>query len=96
MKKYFIYFFWQLFLFLFLISVPSANPQSEINSIGSFEQDLPSYWTKGNEPSGTTLSWATDRIQVNGEITKDRKDRNRRLSIMGIREYGRFVVTKTL
>ncbi|MCL4548682.1 MAG: T9SS type A sorting domain-containing protein, partial [Bacteroidetes bacterium] len=33
----------------------------QISGIGSFEGELPSYWTKGTEPSGSTLTWATDQ-----------------------------------
>ncbi len=56
-----------------------------INQIGSFEQNLPSYWTKGNEPSGTTLSWATDEFTSMGRSLKIEKTRNGGLSIMGSR-----------
>jgi hypothetical protein len=47
--------------------------QSGINGIGSFEQDLPSYWTKGAEPSGATLSWATDEFRSMGKSLKIEK-----------------------
>ncbi|MCK5591540.1 MAG: hypothetical protein KAI72_06260, partial [Candidatus Pacebacteria bacterium] len=33
----------------------------EVSGIGSFEQDLPSYWTKGSEPGTSTLVWAEDQ-----------------------------------
>ena len=44
-----------LFGLLFLFpNVSSA--QWNANLIGGFESDLPSYWTKGGEPGGSTLS----------------------------------------
>ncbi|MCJ7554840.1 MAG: hypothetical protein MUO34_13270, partial [Ignavibacteriaceae bacterium] len=62
MKKNSNIFRWWICLFsIMLIIVP--NPllaQSAINEVGSFEQDMPSYWTKGAEPSGSTLEWAQD------------------------------------
>lgn len=36
--------------------------QDNVNTIGLFEQDLPAYWTKGSEPSGSSLSWAKDEF----------------------------------
>ncbi len=48
-------------------------PQSGINSVGGFEQDLPSYWTKGAEPSNSTLSWATDESRSLGKSLKIEK-----------------------
>jgi hypothetical protein len=41
-----------------------------ISEIGSFEQGLPSYWTKGSEPGGATLSWATDDSRSMGRSLK--------------------------
>ncbi len=41
-----------------------------ISEIGSFEQALPSYWTKGAEPIGSTLSWATDESRSMGKSLK--------------------------
>ncbi len=46
----------------------------EISAIGSFEQDLPSYWTKGSEPSGASLSWASDQSMSMGRSLKIEKD----------------------
>ena len=45
-----------------------------ISSIGSFEQDLPSYWMKGSEPSGASLSWASDQSLSMGRSLKIEKD----------------------
>ncbi len=44
-----------------------------INDIGSFEQSLPSYWTKGSEPNGSTLTWATDESLSMGKSLKIEK-----------------------
>ena len=44
-----------------------------INEIGSFEQTLPSYWTKNSEPDGSTLSWATDEFLSMGKSLKIEK-----------------------
>ena len=43
---------------------------SQINNNGGFESQLPSYWTIGNMPSGTTLSWATDQFRSMGHSLK--------------------------
>ena len=53
---------WWICLFsIMLIIVPNPlQAQSEMNLVGSFEQTDPSYWTKGAEPSGSTLEWAQD------------------------------------
>ena len=45
----------------------------DINAIGSFEQTLPSYWNKGTEPSGATLTWATDQFRSMGKSLKIEK-----------------------
>jgi hypothetical protein len=42
----------------------------DLNAVGSFESSLPSYWTKGNEPSGASLSWATDQYKSSGHSLK--------------------------
>ena len=43
---------WMIGLTIILLSanVKPLLAQSGINDYGSFEQDLPSYWTKGSEP----------------------------------------------
>ena len=56
-------------ILILLFQLP-VMAQNGINEIGSFEQDLPSYWTKGNEPSGATLSWATDQFLSMGRSLK--------------------------
>jgi hypothetical protein len=45
----------------------------QISGIGSFESDLPSYWTKGNEPAGATLTWATDQYRSKDHSLKIEK-----------------------
>jgi hypothetical protein len=59
-----------LCLFMLIASQANLFPQSGINEFGSFEQGLPSYWTKGTEPSGATLSWATDDSRSMGRSLK--------------------------
>jgi hypothetical protein len=54
------------------IQIP-VQAQSGINEFGSFEQQLPSYWTKGAEPSGSKLSWATDQFRSMGKSLKIEK-----------------------
>ncbi|OGU71298.1 MAG: hypothetical protein A2V93_07190 [Ignavibacteria bacterium RBG_16_34_14] len=63
---------WIGFLSVIIFQIPLLA-QSGINSIGSFEQNLPSYWTKGAEPSGSTLSWATDEFRSMGRSLKIEK-----------------------
>jgi hypothetical protein len=41
-----------------------------ITTEGSFEDKLPSYWTKGAEPAGATLTWATDESHNLGRSLK--------------------------
>ncbi|MBU2444292.1 MAG: hypothetical protein KJ666_01795, partial [Bacteroidetes bacterium] len=60
---------WFLLTTIFL-AFSSVYSQSNINQIGSFEQDLPSYWTKGSEPGGSTLSWAKDQSRSMGRSLK--------------------------
>jgi hypothetical protein len=63
---------WMGFLSIILIQI-GLFAQSGINQIGSFEQSLPSYWTKGAEPSGATLTWATDQFRSMGKSLKIEK-----------------------
>jgi hypothetical protein len=65
---------------MFITFTLSASAQ--LSSIGGFEGDMPSYWTKGAEPTGSTLAWATDEFRSMGKS----------LGSMGIREYGRLLV----
>ena len=45
----------------------------EIANVGGFESSLPAFWTKGNEPSGATLTWATDQFLSMGHSLKIEK-----------------------
>ena len=42
----------------------------DLNEIGGLEDPLPSYWTVGSQPSGSTVSWATDEFQSMGHSLK--------------------------
>ena len=46
----------------------------KISEIGSFEQELPSYWTKGKEPGGSTLTWSNDEYISMGRSLKIQKN----------------------
>ncbi|MCH7769964.1 MAG: T9SS type A sorting domain-containing protein [Bacteroidetes bacterium] len=61
---------WGVMPILLLILVSAGNIRAQISSIGGFEGDLPSYWTKGAEPSGSTLEWATDQSRSMGRSLK--------------------------
>ena len=63
---------WIILLSMIFIQV-SLEAQNGINGVGSFEQDLPSYWTKGSEPDGSTLTWATDEFRSMGRSLKIEK-----------------------
>jgi virulence-associated protein VapD len=66
--------YWRLGILILLLLLPvSIQAQSGINEFGSFEQMLPSYWTKGAEPGGATLSWATDQSRSMGRSIKIQK-----------------------
>ena len=68
--KLFQFTFWLLLAVFGVVLLAQGNA----NTIGSFEQDLPSYWTKGSEPSGSTLSWATDEYLSMGRSLKISKE----------------------
>ncbi len=61
-------FLWGILPILFLILFVPAKVDAQY--IGGFEGDLPSYWTKGAEPSGSTLEWATDQFRSMGKSLK--------------------------
>jgi hypothetical protein len=63
-------FLWGILPILFLILFIPANVNAQLSSIGGFEGDMPSYWTKGAEPSGSTLEWATDQFHSLGKSLK--------------------------
>ena len=63
--------YWLFCIVFAVILFPAViKAQAGINSIGSFESDLPSYWTKGTEPAGATLSWASDQSRSLGKSLK--------------------------
>ncbi|MBU2494486.1 MAG: hypothetical protein KJ571_17825, partial [Bacteroidetes bacterium] len=62
------------FIVLLSASIFPLFAQSGINEYGSFEQDLPSYWTKGSEPGGATLTWAKDEFVSMGRSLKIEKN----------------------
>ena len=57
------------FILVLAVIIP-LQAQSGINEFGSFEQQLPSYWTKGAVPGGATLTWATDESHSMGRSLK--------------------------
>jgi len=70
---------WSIILLItfFLFSSIKMFSQTGITGIGSFEGELPSYWTIGADPSGSTLEWATDQSRSMGKslkITKEATD----------------------
>ncbi len=50
-----------------------ADAQSKLDQIGGFEGNLPAFWTMGNQPSGSTLTWATDQFKSMGHSIKIEK-----------------------
>ncbi len=58
----------------FTVLVSPVLLLADINSIGSFEGDMPSYWTKGSVPGGSTLEWATDASRNMGRSLKITKE----------------------
>jgi len=54
---------------LFVILFSNVKAQT-VTELGGFETDMPSYWTKGTEPSGTKLEWATDQSRNLGRSLK--------------------------
>ena len=60
---------WLVLLTVFVAWSGNAQP-ANLTSIGGFEGSLPSYWTKGNQPAGATLSWATDQFRSMGHSLK--------------------------
>jgi len=61
---------WGIIPILFLILFIPANVNAQSGYFGGFEGDLPSYWMKGAEPSGSTLEWATDQSRSMGTSLK--------------------------
>ena len=61
MKKLGLTFGCLLAVFLALTSFNQVFAQNMLNEIGGFEGTLPAYWNIGNQPTGSTLTWATDQ-----------------------------------
>src|SRR3990172_8007001 len=53
-----------------LFSMDARAQVININTTGNFEGVLPGYWTKGNDPGGNTLTWATDQSRSLGRSLK--------------------------
>ncbi|MDE3056375.1 MAG: T9SS type A sorting domain-containing protein [Bacteroidota bacterium] len=53
-----------------ILSTAVLAQEGALNTIGGFESSLPSYWTIGNQPSGSTVSWATDQYRSLGHSLK--------------------------
>jgi hypothetical protein len=60
---------WPVLLVTFATGLAFAQA-TDLPSVGGFEGTLPSYWTMGNQPSGATLSWATDQFRSLGHSLK--------------------------
>ena len=73
MERFFKHLSWGIFatvIFMLLVGPSKLFAQYKIKDIGGFEYDMPSYWTKGSEPSGATLTWATDEYLSLGRSLK--------------------------
>ncbi|MFO7447930.1 MAG: hypothetical protein R6W90_16325, partial [Ignavibacteriaceae bacterium] len=64
---------WSGILFVILCNISLLAQAGGINGIGSFEQEVPSYWKKGAEPGGATLTWANDHYKTHGKSLKIEK-----------------------
>ena len=42
----------------------------QLSTIGGFEGSLPAFWTMGNQPANSTLTWATDQSRSLGHSLK--------------------------
>ncbi|MBF8297075.1 MAG: hypothetical protein HW389_3620, partial [Bacteroidetes bacterium] len=51
-------------------SMPMLAQTSSLWNIGGLEGTLPSYWNMGNQPGGSTLTWATDQFRSMGHSLK--------------------------
>jgi len=57
---------------IILLSFAAATvfAQNSLSAIGGFEGPLPSFWKMGSQPTGATLSWATDQSRSFGHSLK--------------------------
>src|ERR1039458_594255 len=53
-----------------LFSMSAASQSTDIYTIGGFEGTLPSFWNIGNQPTNSTLTWATDQSRSLGHSLK--------------------------
>jgi len=53
-----------------LISMGATSQSSDIYTIGGFEGTLPSFWNIGNQPTNSTVTWATDQSRSMGHSLK--------------------------
>ena len=53
-----------------LFSMQAASQSLDMYTIGGFEGSLPSYWNIGNQPTNSTLTWATDQFRSLGHSLK--------------------------
>ena len=53
-----------------LLSMGAASQSLDIYTIGGFEGTLPSFWNIGNQPTNSTLTWATDQSRSLGHSLK--------------------------
>jgi hypothetical protein len=59
-----------LWLLFGIVGISYAQVVPGIDSVGGFESTLPSFWNIGNQPTGATLSWATDQSRNMGHSLK--------------------------
>ncbi len=52
------------------LTVEKIDVPALTDDVGGFEGGLPSYWSMGNEPAGSDLSWATDNFRSMGRSLK--------------------------
>ncbi len=53
-----------------LFGMQAASQSLDMYTIGGFEGTLPSYWNIGNQPTNSTLTWATDQFRSMGHSLK--------------------------
>ncbi len=57
-------------VFILGIYISPIQAQNQLDQIGTFEGNLPAFWNVGNQPSGSTLTWATDQFVSMGHSLK--------------------------
>jgi FlgD Ig-like domain len=66
-------FHWRFGAILMMVLMISSIKAQNFNSIAGFENNLPAFWNIGNQPSGATLTWATDQYVSMGHSIKIEK-----------------------